>query len=349
MQRKKKFLHPLALILLVMISLLAGCGESGSTDQFELYMVPKKYLDEASEKGTVETLTYHVESYAVEAKEGLPAGSLYEDKTLYVYLPYGYDASQTYDILYLLHGSNETEDYWFYTQKTMGAYFLEKHKIENRMFMANYTLNVLDNLFARGDCEPFIVVTPSYFSTLRGETDYGDSREDTMFWLDSFEQELRNDIIPLVERTYSTYAEGDVSEESIFSSREHRAIAGFSRGSRFTTRIAVPEMLDVFGWFGSFHGWETLTTQTLRSALEAKPDCPVLYWYNGYGPKDFVTKTQQTACGEVLEEMGDVFREKENFAAVEKPEAEHHYDTALLDLYNFSHVLFQQQQQGGTK
>ena len=343
MERKKNLPYPLAFAMLIMLLFLAGCGESGPADQFELYMVPKKYFNESSEKGTVETLTYHVESYAVEAKEGLPAGSLYEDKTLYVYLPHGYDASRPYNILYLLHGSNETVDYWFYTQKTMGAYFREENKIDNRLFAANYTLNVLDNLFAWGDCEPFIVVTPSYFSTLRGETYYGDSRDDTMFWLDSFEQELRNDIIPLVERTYSTYANGDVSEEGVFSSREHRAIAGFSRGSRFTTRIAVPEMLDVFGWFGSFHGWETLTTQTLRAALEARPDCPILYWYNGHGPKDFMTTEQRTVCQEIMEEFNDTFQENINFAAVDKPEAEHYYDTALLDLYNFSRVLFRQQ------
>lgn len=128
MQRKKIFLYSPVFAILIMLLLLAGCGDNNSTEQFELYMVPQKYFNDASEKGTVETLTYHVESYAVEAKEGLPAGSLYEDKTLYVYLPHGYDAGRPYNILYLLHGSNETVDYWFYTQKTMGAYFREENK-----------------------------------------------------------------------------------------------------------------------------------------------------------------------------------------------------------------------------
>ncbi len=340
MRHDRKTPAVLPAVLLALALLLSGCGGAETWDGFETYIVPKSYLEESPAKGTVEKLTYHVESYAVEAKEGLPAGSLYEDKTLYVYLPAGYDPTRQYNILYLLHGSNETVDYWFYTQKPFGAYFRQERKIENRLFAANYTLNMLDNLFARGDCEPFIVVTPSYFSTLRGETEYGDSREDTMFWLDSFERELRNDIIPLVEQTYSTYAGGDVSEEGIRASREHRAIAGFSRGSRFTTRVAVPEMLDVFGYFGSFHGWETLTVDPLRAALEAQPDCPILYWYNGYGPKDYVTQTHQSACEEILAQMSDLLKEGENFAAVEKPEAEHYYDTALLDLYNFTHVVF---------
>lgn len=343
MKHKRRLARTFGAILATAL-LLSSCGKTSQENGFETYILPKKYLEECDAVGTIETLTYHVESYAVEAKEGLVPGSLYEDKTLYVYLPAGYDPEQLYNILYLLHGSNETQEYWFYTQKTLGTYFRQQMKIDNPHFTANYTKNVIDQLFAKGECEPFIIVTPSYFSTLRGETDYGDSRDDTMFWLDSFEQELRNDIIPLVESTYLTYANGDTSPQGIQASREHRAIAGFSRGSRFITRIALPDMLDAFSYYGNFHGWETLTTQTLRETLENKPDCPILYWYNGHGPKDHMTTEQRTVCQEILAEFGNTFQENVNFASVDKPEAEHLYDSALLDLYNFSHVLFRQQE-----
>ena len=207
MKHKRRLARTFGAILATAL-LLSSCGKTSQENGFETYILPKKYLEECDAVGTIETLTYHVESYAVEAKEGLVPGSLYEDKTLYVYLPAGYDPEQRYNILYLLHGSNETQEYWFYTQKTLGTYFRQQMKIDNPHFTANYTKNVIDQLFAKGECEPFIIVTPSYFSTLRGETDYGDSRDDTMFWLDSFEQELRNDIIPLVESSYLTYANG---------------------------------------------------------------------------------------------------------------------------------------------
>ena len=36
-------------------------------------------------------------------------------KGAWVYLPYGYDPSKKYDILYLLHGGGVTEDWWFKT------------------------------------------------------------------------------------------------------------------------------------------------------------------------------------------------------------------------------------------
>lgn len=309
--------------------------------EFELYRVPEEYLTECENKGKVETLTYHVESYAVEKKEGLANGSLYEEKRLYVYLPVNYTPEKQYNVLYLLHGSNETEDYWFYTQKNLSPYFRISEEIEDAQYRDNFTLNMLDHLFENGDNKEFIVVTPSFFSTIREEKQYGSARDDTMFWLDSFETELRNDIIPLVESKYSTYAGGDTSAAGIRNSRAHRAIAGFSRGSRFTTRIAVVNMLDVFGYFGSFHGLESVTAESLRKAVESNPDCPILYWYHGFGPKDAVTETQALFCKEAKEKLCDILKEGENFSAVEEPEAEHYYDVGLLDLYNFSRLVFQ--------
>lgn len=335
----------ISLLLVCLCLLLSGCAAEQETEGFETMIVPERYYGPVENGGHVETLTYDVEAYAVEAKEGLAPGSLFEEKKLYVYLPAGYDSAKQYDVLYLLHGSGETEDYWFYTPKTMSSYFRKERKIDSAQFTANYTINMLDQLVSRGECKEFIVVTPTFFSTLRSETEYGGSRDDTMFWLDSFERELRDDIIPLVETTYPTYAGGDTSQAGLQASREHRAIAGFSRGSRFTTRVAVPNMVDVFGWFGSFHGWETLTTDTLRSTLESNPDCPILYWYNGFGPKDDVTLTHAAQCQAVLEEMADVFQEGINFVTVEKPEAQHYYDTALMDLYNFTRVVFKTEEE----
>ena len=99
-------------------------------------------------------------------------------------------------------------------------------------------------------------------------------------------------------------------------------------------------MLDVFAYFGSFHGLETLTEDGLRSAMNEKADCPILYWYNGYGPKDTVTQTQSNFCEQVENTMTDILVDGENYAAVVEPEAEHTYDIALLDLYNFSQVVF---------
>lgn len=308
---------------------------------FELYAVPEQYLFvDSTRKGTVETIKYTAEVYSVEAKENLAPGSLTEEKTLYVYLPAGYTPEKQYNILYLLHGSNETQDYWFYEEKGYSLFFRQIYGIEDAGYMENRTVNMVDNLFADGVNEDFIIVTPSYYSSLRAADAYGTEREDMQFWHDEFEKELRRDIIPLVETRYSTYAKGDVSEAGVKASRDHRALAGFSNGSRFISTVGLPNMLDVFSYFGSFHGSPAMTADDVRSIMTARSDCAINYWYNGMAVKDIMVKDQRALCEDIKANMSDVFTDGVNFAVVDKPEGLHSYDSAILDLYNFFHVVF---------
>ena len=53
--------------------------------------------------------------------------------------------------------------------------------------------------------------------------------------------------MPLVESQFSTYAGKDVSEESMIASREHRAMAGLSRGSMAAMRSGMLANLDEIG------------------------------------------------------------------------------------------------------
>ena len=80
--------------------------------------------------------------------------------------------------------------------------------------------NILDNMIARGDIEPLIVVTPSFYSYgLFGDDDMKEIKEFSQVKVDStnnFIKELRYDLILAVEGKYSTYADG--TEEEIFIS-----------------------------------------------------------------------------------------------------------------------------------
>lgn len=70
------------------------------TEPFSVHFtdaVPSEYFQPASEQGTVEVLWYDSKDYTSSSK---PATR----KPAYVYLPYGYDPSQKYDVIYLLHG-----------------------------------------------------------------------------------------------------------------------------------------------------------------------------------------------------------------------------------------------------
>ena len=106
---------------------------------------------------------------------------------------------------------------------------------------------LLDQMIAHGDIDPMIVVTPTY--------NYGQptaNYTDADPYCRALPQELVNDLIPVVESRYRTYAE-TTDAEGIEASREHRAIGGFSMGA-VTTWYAFDETLDAFKWFMPISG-----------------------------------------------------------------------------------------------
>ena len=143
----------------------------------------------SQEPGTVTTLSYATQVYG---------GTI--EKQVKIYLPYGYDADQPYDVIYFYHGTNETQDS-----------FIENEKAKN----------ALDNLIETGIARPFIMVFPNCYY------DY----EKRAFDLELFQEEMRLDIMPAVESAFHTYAE-TADSEGFAESRNHRAIAGYSNGCR---------------------------------------------------------------------------------------------------------------------
>lgn len=70
-----------------------------------------RYAAPCSEPGRIECVRYPSRAYALEAfygKRNIPL-----EKTMYVYLPYGYDSGKKYPVLYLMHGGTDDEGYWF--------------------------------------------------------------------------------------------------------------------------------------------------------------------------------------------------------------------------------------------
>lgn len=184
-----------------------------------VFEMPEGMLKECSDGGIVERFSYDTYTYE-EQNEPLHKGA-------WVYLPKGYSAGKPYNVLYLLHGGGVTEDWWLKTYPD--------------------TVTILDNMIAKGICEPCIIVTPTYY---RGN----DVDRQAEYITEHFWKELRRDLIPAVESHYATYAGGNVSEENLIATREHRAFAGLSLGSMTTYRAAFYRNYDLFAWYGPFSG-----------------------------------------------------------------------------------------------
>ena len=99
-------------------------------------MIPGKYIkSQFVEGGTIEKISYTSKDYFGDKSD--------VEKEAYVYLPYGYDESKQYNVLYLMHGIGGDEEEWGMTGST------------------SRVKCIMDNLIYNGDIEPFIVVTPN--------------------------------------------------------------------------------------------------------------------------------------------------------------------------------------------
>ena len=185
-----------------------------------IYEMPERMLKEAVNQGRVEKFEYTTSTYDAENKE--------LKKSAWVYVPYGYNENKKYNILYLMHGGGVTEDWWF------------------KMFPE--TVTILDNMMEQNICEPCIIVTPCLYHSPEDVHTRDESRTE------NFRFELRKDLIPGIEKKYSTYADGDVSDANLVKTREHRAFAGLSLGSMTTYRAAFYNNFDLFSWYGPFSG-----------------------------------------------------------------------------------------------
>ena len=318
--RGKEPIRPMSWLSLGLIVVIAGVflltwlGKTRAGKQAEgqprreLWAVPSR-LDAvpSSRPGTLEELVYDTRAYGTDGRS--------VQKRALVYLPYGYDESRQYNILYLMHGTGDDENYWLKTHA--------------------YNKIMLDRMIEEGYIEPLIVVTPTFYV----EDDFKDAGASLDPLTFSFKDELRNDLMPLVESRYATYAP-TADEAGFIASRDHRAFAGLSRGSVTTCHAAFCGSLDYFSWFGMFSAFRTerdYLVQTLQSP--AFRDYPIHYLYMTTGNFDFALPNQVSGY-EMLLQTEPRLQWGENTTFDTFPMRYHSIGNWHLALYNFLQKIF---------
>ena len=263
--RPRKIVTPFliaGLALIVVWAAVWGVGtvmdKSKTAASRNIWAVPTAFDgEECPQAGTLERLDYGTKAYATDGRD--------VQKSAWIYLPYGYSEEQQYNILYLMHGTGDNEEYW-----------LKKF---------SYNKTMVDNLIYQGEIAPLIIVTPTFYV----EDDCLDGLDPLTY---SFKDELRNDLMPAVEAKYSTYAE-TCDETGFTASREHRAFAGLSRGAVTTLHSVFTGCLDYFSTFGTFSASRTpleYFQETIQS--DDFKNYPITYWYVASGAFDFGLKSQ---------------------------------------------------------
>lgn len=197
-----------------------------------------------------------------------------KDRRLTVYTPAGYEQNldKRYPVLYLLHGMGGDENAW----SELGR-----------------ATQILDNMIARGEVEPMIVVMPNGNADLQaapGESSLGFVPPTTALprTMDGSFTESFPGIVSFIDTTYRTKAD-----------KGHRAIAGLSMGGCHSKFISAnyPDLFDYVGLFSAAVKPHVKTDSEMFQREEEKVDAqfaanPKLYWI-GIGSDDFLYEENQ--------------------------------------------------------
>lgn len=291
------------------------CTRCGAAVSPALQEVPQELFSACTEQGTIASLSYIATDYA---------GGRDLQKNMTVYLPYGYDPSEKYDVLVLLHGMNGTEKYWL---------------VQSQLFQGSfedgvYTRSLLDNMIQRGLCRPMIVVCPTFYQSSGNFRNYDRYREQTQLGL-----ELRYTVLPLIARTYSTYAADD-SQGALIAARDHFGYAGLSMGSIYAYNTILPQNLDLFSWFGCFSGSEADAHAVAAMVDSWDPElCKIHCFFNSAGSADPMGWQQNDEYHTLIGES-TALSEGKNAWFQYVDGAGHEYRAWVTGLYNFLQMAF---------
>lgn len=237
MEKNSKYIerYKVMLVLIISVLLLASCGlnpknveiESENTESTEPTI---KETESATEKITD---YYSDRDYSTPESFNFKMGGVNYGETItidyfstttgtmkrsQVILPYGYDGTKKYPVLYLLHGVGANYAAW---EPGMNA----KYIIQNLNYFKKATemIVVSPNVFTFGE-KPEAMATPS--EVIRG--------------YDLFINDLVNDLMPYINKNYAT-----------LQGRDNTAIAGLSISGREALYIGFFHQ-EIFGYIGAF-------------------------------------------------------------------------------------------------
>jgi enterochelin esterase-like enzyme len=233
----------------------------------------------------------------------------------FVYTPPGYEKNvdKRYPVLYLQHGGGENETGW----SNQGKVNL-----------------IMDNLLAKGEVEPFIIVMDNgSWNRPRGErpeprdTTKKNDRQRSwppQGWTDGFMNVLLKDIIPVIDSKFRTIAD-----------QENRAMAGLSMGG-MQTRIITLNNPDVFSHVGMFSGG-SISVEDVENAPGFKENIKLVFI--SYGSRE-LENPRRGPWGDPEENTNALKEYGMNAHFYVSPETAHEWQTWRRSLHQYAQLLF---------
>jgi enterochelin esterase-like enzyme len=188
------------------------------------------------------------------------------EREIFVYTPPGYKPGKKYPVLYLFGGSGELAYSWL---------------LDGR---ANF---IMDNLLAEGKAVPMVIAMGN------NQVIHRSAQNHTERSYQVFEQELRKEIVPFVEKNYSVRRDP-----------KGRALAGLSMGGRHAQFVGW-KCLDLFANFGLLSSGDP-ETEKLSAAFLNDPNAnkKVDYLFVGQGTHEETPGSRTLALRDALVKHG---------------------------------------------
>ena len=265
-------------------------GDRPKGDEAVKFPDPPKGYDkkrDGIERGKLETVQYDSATVGIKRKAR-------------VYTPPGYSKDAKYPVLYLLHGIGGDENEWL---------------------RGGVPDVILDNLYAIKKAAPMIVVLPNGRASKDLTAKDPIPKQSPAFA--AFVKELLTDLIPFIEKTYSTKAD-----------RASRAIAGLSMGGGQSLNFGLGN-LDTFAWVGGFSS--APNTKRPADLLEdhAKASKKLKLLYVACGDKDGLFR-----ISEGVHKMLDEKKVPHEYRVI--PGGRHDFEVWKSDLYHFAQLVFRE-------
>ena len=213
--------------------------------------LPEELLRPAEHRGTVREEDYPTRDMVSDVPDRI-------NKDVTVYLPYGYDPEEQYDVLILLHCAWADHRFWLGQERNYGS---EEAPVPISV------PNLLDRMIEEGYCRPLIVVSPCIYLYDRQPSNAGNGYD-----YEQFEQEIGTDFLPWIAENYGTYA-ADGSPEALRAAREHFGVLGASFGAYAEYFCVIGENFDLLAWYcfcggGEIEPWHLAERWTENGTAE---------------------------------------------------------------------------------
>ena len=260
-------------------------------------------------RGTIESCSYDVY---------YPQYDVTLEKHMNVYLPFGYNKVEQYNILFLINGAGGDEHDW--TDKW--------HYVDYLGYSARMQ-DIYDYMIANKVIRPLIIVAPQpkFYMEVEGATA-----------TDQFAEELRDYILPLICSKYSTYAASSDLED-IRAERDHFGIGGISNGALYALDSGMQLNLDLFSNFIAISGNNQPNHVSAAINNEEWIGLPISCLYAGAGALDGQLGNVLNGF-DVLVTSTDRLKTGANAYCVTIYGAGHDYATWTSSIYNALQVVF---------